>query len=117
MIQINIPIAQFVELSKLISCQTIAEKGTVKGISHVRGHDMVITGAWSKPHIDGYSMLNAYSVVPVGLYDGPTRLYRDVMTEHTYNGMAFWHRGRQYVFTDKQFEIYPVNMSYQLDLF
>jgi len=113
MIQINIPIAQFEELSKLISCQSIAEKGIVKGISHVRGLDLVITGGVSEPHVDGWSILMAESVVPIGLYDGPTHRIRN----KSYKGWVFYHGGRQYVFTGNKFEIYPVQINYQLQLF
>lgn len=117
-INITLPKAQFDELSKIISCETIASKGTVKAIVKVKGHDMVITGAISEGCQTGWTELIGSSVVVFDHFDGNTFRYKDKWPEvRSYKGLEFWHGGRRYVFTGQSFNLRPSDESMQLSLF
>lgn len=116
-INITLPKAQFDELAKIISCETIASKGTVKAIVKVKGYDMVITGAISEGCQAGWTELRGSAVVVFDLFDGHTFRYKDKWPECSYKGLEFWHGGRRYVFTGQGFNLIPSDESLQLSLF
>ena len=116
-ININLPKAQFDELSNFISCETMATKGKVKGIKKVRGYDLVITGALGSGTGDGWALLMAVSVVPFVNYDGPTRTYKEKWPQPNYEGIMFWDGPTRWVFTGQGFYLNPIDENVQLSLF
>jgi hypothetical protein len=101
--------SMFVERAgELISCQTLSERGAIKGFVEHDGAQWVLTAGWSQWH--QWQSVTAYRVIPADC-TWASKIVKSDAPRHDvgYHGDRAKYRGKEYVIVGPEIEFVPAS--------